>query len=42
MDSKKEREDSDSIPDDGEASSPYEPTCRDGSAQTECWTEEER
>ena len=42
MDPRKERKDRDSIPDDEEAPSPYEPTCRDGSAQNECWTEEER
>jgi len=38
MDPKKELDYSDSIPDDEETErpEPYEPTCRDGSAQNEC------
>ena len=44
MDPKKEREYADEIPDDEETErpEPYEPTYRDGSAQNECWAEENR
>ena len=37
----KEREYSDSIPDEEEIPSPYEKTYRDGSVVNECWAEDE-
>ena len=37
----KEREYSDTIPDEEEIPSPYEKTYRDGNAVNECWAEDE-
>ena len=41
MDPKKEREYDDTIPDEEEDDTPYEPTYRDSSAQNECWAVDE-